>query len=249
MRIALKIGYDGTIFDGFARQKGKNTVEGEILRILKKSKLIKEIKDAKFQYAARTDKGVSAIANVISFNCKGNVLRVFDKSKKIWIFGYAYVDENFNPRYCKSKKYRYYVYDKGYDIEKMIEVVKIFEGEHDFAYFVKDKKRTIAKIDKIEVSLGKIIKFDFEAKFFLWNQIRRIMSAVLGAGEGKYDMEEIKRTLERKERGNFGLAPAENLMLLDIKYDFDFIPFTHTKFMIKNEIFKDIDYFCRKNIA
>ncbi|MEM1514380.1 MAG: tRNA pseudouridine(38-40) synthase TruA [Candidatus Thermoplasmatota archaeon] len=241
MRIALKIGYDGTIFDGFARQKGKNTVEGEIIKILKKSKLVKDIKDARFQYAARTDKGVSAIANVISFNCKGNALRVFENSKKIWIFGYAHVDENFNPRHCKKKRYRYYVYDKGYDIKKLVEAARIFEGEHDFAYFVKDRKRTIAKIDKIEISIGKIIKFDFEAKFFLWNQIRRIMAAILSVGEGKYSLDSIKKSLEKKERINFGLAPAENLILIDIKYDFDFIPFIQPRFLIKNEIFKDIN--------
>jgi tRNA pseudouridine38-40 synthase len=243
MRIALKIGYDGTIFDGFARQKGKNTVEGEIIKILKKSGLVKDIKDARFQYAARTDKGVSAIANVISFNCKGNAIRVFENSKKIWVFGYAYVDENFNPRYCKSKRYRYYVYDMGYDIKKMIEAVKIFEGQHDFAYFVKDRKRTVAKIDKIEVYKGKIIKFDFEAKFFLWNQIRRIMASILEVGKGRYEIEDIKKSLEKKERINFGLAEPENLILIDIRYDFDFIPFTQPKFLIKNEIFNDIKYF------
>ncbi|MBC7081761.1 MAG: tRNA pseudouridine(38-40) synthase TruA [Thermoplasmatales archaeon] len=240
MRIALKIGYDGTLFNGFARQKGKETVEGEILKILKKSKIVKDIKEAKFQYAARTDRGVSAIANVISFNCRGNALRIFENSRRIWIFGYAYVDENFNPRHCKSKRYRYYVYDRGYDIKKMIEAVKIFEGEHDFAYFVKDKRRTISRIDKIEVIKGKIIKFDFEGKFFLWNQIRRIMAAVLGVGEGKYDIEDVKKALKKEERINFGLAKPENLILIDIKYDFEFIPFIQPDFLIKNEIFKDI---------
>ncbi|KAA0001057.1 MAG: tRNA pseudouridine(38-40) synthase TruA [Thermoplasmata archaeon] len=237
MRIAIKIGYDGTKFYGFARQPNRRTVEGEIIRRLRKAKIIGE--DANFQYAARTDRGVSAFENVIAFNCKGDAVNVLKNMDDIWLTGYAIVDKNFNPRYCKKKIYRYYLYNKGYDISRMKKAVKLFEGKHDFSYFAKrDGRNPVMKIDRVSVKGRKIIKFDFEGKYFLWNQIRRIMGAIIKAGKGA-DIEKIKEVLEKKKRINFGLAPAENLVLLHIEYNFSFTPIIPEKLMIKKEIFKD----------
>jgi tRNA pseudouridine38-40 synthase len=241
MRIAVKIGYDGSKFYGFAMQPDKRTVEGEILKMLKKTKIIKDRKEAKFQYAARTDRGVSAIGNVIAFNCKGNAIKVLQGIKDIWIIGYAYVNEDFNPRHCINKIYRYYLYDDGFDIEKLKEAAMLFKGEHDFSYFARiDARNPVRKIDKVSVKRrGRIIKIDFVGKSFLWNQIRRIMAAVIKAGKGEIGKEEIMDSLSKKRRINFGIAPAENLVLLDIKYDFEFYPLLTEEIFIKGEFFTD----------
>lgn len=236
MRIAIKIGYDGTRFYGFAKQPDRRTVEGEIIERLKKTKVL----NGKIQYAARTDRGVSAFGNVIAFNCKGNAIKVLENIQDIWLVGYAEVEEGFNPRYCRKKIYRYYLYNENYDLGKIREAIKLFEGEHDFSYFArKDGRNPVMKIDKITMKGKEILKFDFEGKYFLWNQIRRIMAAIIKAGRGEASKEEIKKTLEKKERINFGLAPAENLVLIDVKYDFKFIPLYPKNLAIKREIFKD----------
>ncbi|HEC76056.1 MAG TPA: tRNA pseudouridine(38-40) synthase TruA [Thermoplasmatales archaeon] len=242
MRIAFKIGYDGSKFNGFAIQPDKKTVEGEIIKILKKTKIIESREKACFQYGARTDKGVSAIGNVISFNCKGNALKIMENLEDIWIFGYANVNEKFNPRHCKKKIYRYYLYDEGYNIEKMIETCSLFEGKHDFSNFARiDGRNPFRKIDKIKLKKrGNIIKIDFEGKSFLWNQIRRIMAVVIKAGEEKIEYEEIRNALNKKIKKSYGIAPAENLVLLDIKYDFNFIQTFSKKILIKHEFFTDI---------
>lgn len=247
MRIALKIGYDGSRFSGFAIQPDKITVEGEIIKILKKTKIIESREKARFQYGARTDKGVSAIGNVISFDCRGDVVKIMEKLDDIWVFGYASVNEKFNPRYCKKKTYRYYLYDEGYDIERMRRVCSLFEGEHDFSNFARiDGRNPVRKIDRISLKKrGDIIKIDFEGKSFLWNQIRRIVSAIIKAGEGKVELEEIENALNKKIKKSFGISPAKNLVLVDIKYDFNFIPTLSKKILIKKEIFTDMVAFHR----
>ncbi|RLF51352.1 MAG: tRNA pseudouridine(38-40) synthase TruA [Thermoplasmata archaeon] len=240
MRIAIKIGYDGTKFNGFAVQPNKKTVEGEILRILKKTKIIEDRKKARFQYAARTDKGVSAFGNVIAFDAKGNAVEVLKSLEDIWVFGYANVKENFNPRNCIEKIYRYYVYDNGYNYKKLKEALNLFKGEHDFSNFAKlDGRNPVRKINDIKVRKAKnIIKIDFIAKSFLWNQIRRIMASVLKVAKEEIEIEEIKEALEGKKR-NFGLAPAKNLVLLDVKYNFGFKNLLPSEIFIKREIFTD----------
>lgn len=241
MRIAIKIGYDGTKFDGFAIQPNKRTVEGEILKLLIKTKIIEDRKKAKFQYAARTDKGVSAFGNVIAFNCKGNAVKVLQNMKDIWVFGFAEVDEKFNPRKCIEKIYRYYLYDDGYNLNIIKQTLALFKGKHNFSNFARlDGRNPIREIKKIKIrKKGKIIKIDFIAQSFLWNQIRRIMAAVIKAGKGEIDLQEIENALKCNIKKNFGLAPAENLVLLDVKYNFDFNKFLPWQVCIRKEIYAD----------
>lgn len=241
MRIAIKIGYDGSLFDGFAMQPNKKTVEGEILKRLRKSKIIKDRKKDRFQYASRTDKGVSAFGNVIAFNSKGNAIKVLEGMEGIWIFGYKFVSENFNPKRCKSKIYRYYLYDDGYDIEKLNKCAKLFEGEHNFSNFARlDGRNPVRKIDKVRViKEGEIIKIDFIGKSFLWNQIRRMVSAMIKVGKNEADVNDVKKALYCKEKKNFGVAPAQNLVLYDIKYDFEFEKVLPREILIKRCMMND----------
>jgi len=240
VRHAIKIGYDGKYFNGFATQPDKKTVEGEILKRLIKSKLINGRKDARFQYAARTDKGVSAFGNVIAFDSKGNPLKVLDSMENIWITGYASVDKNFNPRYARYRIYRYYLINKGYDIKKMRMAAKLMEGEHDFSNFSKrDGRKTIRKLDKIIIKGRKILKIDFFAPSFLWNQVRRMVAALVMVGRGEAGVDSIKNALNGK-RTNFGIMPSKNLVLLDVVYEnVDFEPRVPDEIIIKREIYKD----------
>ena len=64
---------------------------------------------------------------------------------------------------------------------------------------------------------------DFYAQTFLWNQIRRIVSAIQKMGIGKIEKEQIIEALHNpNKKDDFGLAPAEPLFLRDIVYDFEF---------------------------
>lgn len=241
MRVAVKIGYDGERFHGFALQPGKRTVEGEILERLKKTRAIRGRREARFQYASRTDRGVHALGNVIAFNCNGDAAKILGDMKDIWVFGTAVVDDAFNPRHCRSKTYRYYVPGKELDHRKMVQAASLFKGEHDFSGFARlDGRNPVRKIEKITVkNRGDVITIDVEGKSFLWNQVRRMVAALIRAGTEETIVDEIREVLEGKKQGNFGVAPAENLVLLDVAYDFSFDIRIPDRINIKRMFFTD----------
>ena len=64
--IALKIAYLGWDFHGFASQETvENTIEGHLFSALIKTRLIKDKVTANYSRCGRTDKGVSAFAQVV----------------------------------------------------------------------------------------------------------------------------------------------------------------------------------------
>ena len=229
MRIALKFSYDGRNFYGFARQPGLKTIEGEILKILKETGYIIGPRESEFRYASRTDKGVSAVGNVIAFNTDKETNEIFDQintNKDIIFYGIKKVDDDFYPRHAKKRIYRYYLKNDVYDIDKIIKTSSIFTGEHDFTNFarIEEGKKPVRKIDNIIIcNESDYILIDFYAQTFLWNQIRRIISAIEKSTKGKISDEEIKDALDSPEKKvDFGVANAENLILLDVIYDFNF---------------------------
>ena len=73
-KVALKVAYIGTDFHGFQRQPDFKTVEGELIDALKNANLIDNPKDSGYAIAGRTDRGVHALGNVISFRTPEEVI-------------------------------------------------------------------------------------------------------------------------------------------------------------------------------
>ncbi len=111
MRYALKFAYSGKNFYGYARQPTLKTVEGSILKILVRKGIIEDTKKSVLRSASRTDKGVSSLGNVISFNSSFNEEDILDslskESDNIIFYGVQKAPKNFNPRFAKSRQYRY----------------------------------------------------------------------------------------------------------------------------------------------
>lgn len=231
MRIALKFAFDGRNFYGYARQPDLRTVEGELIKALIKYGFIEDTKDSIFRVASRTDKKVSAFGNVIAFNTndsKKNILqKLSDEFEDIVIFGIYEVDSEFNPRHAIYRHYRYYLDTKDLDLDKIISASSAFTGEQNFTNFarIESFRDPVRIIDNIIFSKsGNFVLIDFYAQTFLWNQIRRIISALLKIGNGKIEKQEIIEALCNPDKPvDFGLAPADPLILIDIVYDFDFI--------------------------
>ena len=230
MRIALKFGYNGQNFYGFARQPNLKTVEGKIIEILKETNYIINPSDNQFRYASRTDKGVSALSNIIAFNTEKKDDKIFNEinlDKNIIFYGIQKVDADFFPRYAKHRTYRYYLQNRDYDVEKIMSASKLFVGKHDFTNFAKIEKgknpeRTIENII-INTEKNYFI-INFYAQTFLWNQIRRIVSALEKIGKNALDSIDIKYALENPDdKKDFGVISAEPLILMDVSYDFEFI--------------------------
>ncbi|MBR4685693.1 MAG: tRNA pseudouridine(38-40) synthase TruA [Candidatus Methanomethylophilaceae archaeon] len=224
-RVAVKIAYLGEGFNGSQIQPSGRTVESEVLdKLITVSKLTPEELDLKF--SSRTDKGVNALGNAICFNSvfthNTTLLKALNAvGGDIYFRSVCEVPEDFNVRYATSRVYRYILPSEGLDIDLAMECADIFLGEHDFARFCKpDNKPTVTKVDRIDIDVqGNIMILEFEARFFLWNMIRRIVAAIESVAKGIHDMDDVHRALDDLEEINFGVSRPDALTLVDVNYD------------------------------
>jgi tRNA pseudouridine38-40 synthase len=230
MRFAIKFAYDGRNFHGYARQLKLQTIEGNLIRFLVKKGIIEDTKESVFRSASRTDKNVSALANVASFNSdmtQKNIFQIIvNEPSPILFYGIKTVGPDFNPRYANMRHYRYYLKKEKLDFDIILKTSASFTGEHDFSNFIRLEsfRNPIRNIENIIFShYHNYLVIDFYAQTFLWHQIRRIISALIKVGSGKIDKENIVKALELPdEEVDFGLAAPEPLVLMDIIYDFEF---------------------------
>lgn len=226
MRVALKIAYDGRGFAGHQRQPDARTVEGECLRALKSARVFSDEREAFFRSASRTDRGVSAIGNVIAFESAFPpevALGLFDdRARGVWAWAHALVPDSFHPRHAEERWYRYHIPER-LPLEQLREASSLFAGEHDFRSFTSDPPRGPFAIGRIDVARrGDATVLDVRARSFRRGMVRRIVSALLAYAQGETTLEEIREVLQGARR-DFGTVPAEPLVLMDVRYD---IPFT-----------------------
>ncbi|WP_456394037.1 tRNA pseudouridine(38-40) synthase TruA [Thermococcus sp.] len=227
MRIALKIAYDGSKFYGFQRQPDVRTVEGELLKAIRKLGVIGDPREAGFQGASRTDRGVSAFFNVVAFNTENPKLAVprilNHQLRDVWVLGIAEVPEDFHPRfYARGKTYRYYLPDEGFDIDSMRDCGCLFIGEHNFSNFARLErgKNPVRRITNLRImKQNDITVIEISGESFLWEMVRRIVTALKLCGLGILGMNEIREMLELKVKRKLPPAPAENLVLWKIEYE------------------------------
>ncbi len=151
------------------------------------------------------------------------------------------VDEKFHSRLsCKKKTYRYIINNSKYgtaiyrnlethipqklNVNKMIEAVKYFEGEHDFKAFKSSgtsSKSSVRTIYKAEVKQmpNERIYIELTGSGFLYNMVRIISGTLVDVGLEKIAPEKIKDIIESKDRGQAGktLQP-QGLYLLRVEY-------------------------------
>ncbi len=227
MRVALKIAYDGRSFYGHQRQPDVRTVEGECLAALKSAKIMADPAAAFFRSASRTDRGVSAVGNVIAFNTAlrpNAVLGAFnDKARGVWAWAYAEVPESFHPRHAVERWYRYHLLDP-LPMESLRAAASVFEGEHDFRWFTSDPPAGPFVIRCVRVAqVGEARTIDVWARSFRRGMVRRIVAALVAHASGDADLDTIRACLQG-ERHDFGMAPAEPLVLMDVVYEVPFTP-------------------------
>ncbi|SCV99995.1 LAFE_0B07096g1_1 [Lachancea fermentati] len=214
--IALRFAYLGWNYNGLAIQKEPTplpTVEGTILEAMNKAKLVPSMvpQEYNFSRCGRTDKGVSAMNQVISLRVRSNLTddEQIDPTNDhkeipyINILNQLLPDDirvsavclrppkNFDARFsCKHRHYKYLFNKSGLDIDVMREAAKLYEGEHDFRNFCKldgskqitNYKRTIMKAQILHVD-GDIYCFDLIGSAFLWHQVRCMMAILFLIGQ------------------------------------------------------------------
>ncbi|KAJ4850522.1 hypothetical protein Tsubulata_029818 [Turnera subulata] len=164
--VALKVMYFGQRFYGFSSEAQMDpTVESEIFKALQKTMLlIGDKKEIQYSRCGRTDKGVSAVGQVIALflrsklkqsgtnnNTIGRIVeeqqdgeidyvRVLNRvlPKDIRIMGWSPVPTDFSARFsCLSREYKYFFWSDNLNILDMETAGKKFVGEHDFRNFCK----------------------------------------------------------------------------------------------------------------
>lgn len=225
MRVALKIAYDGRSFYGHQRQPEARTVEGECLRALRAARILSDPREAFFRSASRTDRGVSAIGNVIVFDAALRpeaVLGAFNgRAHDVWAWAYAAVPDAFHPRHAEERWYRYHVVDPP-PMGSLRASARVFQGEHDFRWFTSDPAQGPMILREIAVAnTPGMVTIDFRARSYRRGMVRRIVAAMLAHGRDEIRMEDIEAALAGV-RHDFGIAAAEPLVLMDVRYAFNF---------------------------
>jgi len=225
VRYALKIAYDGTRFSGSQRQPQVRTVDGECLFVLRKVGAIEGPKESRYQSASRTDAGVSAVGNVIAFNTdisKRALPGSFNSAARdVWALGMAVVPDDFNARGARQRWYRYHL-PGNLDLDRAKTAAELFEGTNDFRWFTRERANTVKTIDSIRLTRAEdFIRMDVRGQSFLWGLIRRIAACVSSYCLGGIELKRIEKVLAG-EKGDFGLAPPEPLVLVDVDYGFEF---------------------------
>jgi len=222
----MKFGYDGATFHGLARQPGLRTIEGEVVKALSGAYAVRDIRTSRFQSASRTDRGVSALGNVVAFDSSLEpiaTIRAFNrKARGVWAWAVAEVPPSFNPRHARERWYEYCL-PGTHDEDRLAEALRAFVGEHDFANFTRGRERSVLKIDSACARRkSSSIILEFRAPRFAWNLVRRFVAAALYVESGAGSVRDLERALEPGTRSDFGLASPQPLVLVDVLYDFPF---------------------------
>lgn len=241
--IKVVVEYDGMDYFGFQRQPGRRTIQGELESAL--TRIIKET--IRVCGAGRTDAGVHALGQVISFKTGGTI-----PTKKIVAAlnsvlpadivarDAVEVSDEFHARYsAKSRIYKYvilndeipsavsgrFVWHVPYELNEveMGRAAEALLGVHDFKSFSaagSDTPHHIREIKRLSVHRsGKLVVFEIEANAFLHSMARIIVGTLIDVGQGRLEPKDITRILKAKDRRLAGkTAPPSGLSLMEVTY-------------------------------
>jgi tRNA pseudouridine38-40 synthase len=241
----VTLAYDGTDFYGFQRQARARTVQNEFEKILKKLGW----KDNSILAAGRTDAGVHASGQVITFSLdwkhSSESLRNAINAHLPFDTAAVHVDEvhiGFNPRYdALARKYIYRIYCQevsnpllaryawqvwpAVDLQFMQKAAGLLIGEHDFALFGKPFKKNGTTIRKVISADWSRLKeghylFCIIANAFLYHMVRRLVFLMVRIGQGRILTRDFGEELKVKTRNILpGIAPACGLVLAQVMYE------------------------------
>lgn len=242
MKLKAVIAYHGGKFHGSQVQNDKYTVANAILKALKKFNI-----ETQIDFSGRTDRGVHATYQVISFDVETSIWshkidllkNILNKALDGSIFfkSIEIVDDTFHARYsAKQRVYRYLITNKqttpfnddlityidSIDYDILRNATKEFVGTYDFEYFSKSNpqiKSTIRTMyDARFYKYKDIYVFKFEANGFLRSQIRVMVGFLLAISKGKLSVEDLKNQLQKKGQVHNRPAPSNGLYLSKVKY-------------------------------
>lgn len=241
--VKVVVEYDGTDYFGFQYQPNVPTVQEELEKAL--AKIVKE--QVTVYGSGRTDAGVHATGQVISFRTEGTVpverLCVAMNAllpRSIAAVVAEEVEQEFHARYAaKSRLYSYRILNRELrsafwgryswlvarplDVEAMREGARWLLGVHDFSSFscaARDDGSPIRRMDVSDVRReGESVIVEVRANAFLRSMVRAIVGTLVEVGLGKRHSSEMREILEARDRRRAGkTAPPQGLCLVEVEY-------------------------------
>jgi tRNA pseudouridine38-40 synthase len=238
--LKLVLAYDGTDFRGFARQPGARTIQGVLEDSL--GRVLGSV--PRISVAGRTDAGVHAEGQVVSFTGEADPQRV-ERALNGMLGPEVVVQASLAPagfdarRSARAREYRYRLrttalpdpftaryewYRPGtYAVARMRRAARDLEGEHDFTSFCKSPKvpaSPIRRLDRLGVRrVGALLEFRARASGFLHQMVRSLVGTLVAVGEGRMEPEAMSEVLEARSRAAAGpMAPPHGLTLVRVIY-------------------------------
>ena len=243
-RYRLIIEYDGTPFVGWQRQANALSVQQVVEEAIAKM----SGETVAIQAAGRTDAGVHALGQVVSFDLGKpwdpfkvrEALNFHTKPYPIAIIEAEAVTDDFEARFSAiGRHYEYRILNRRgraalddcrvwhcpvpLDADAMHQAAQLILGKHDFTTFRAAEcqaKSPEKTLDRLDVSReGEIIVARASARSFLHSQVRSMVGSLKLVGEGKWTPRDFRAALDAKDRSRCGpLAPPDGLYLVKVDY-------------------------------
>ena len=235
MRYRARVEYDGTDFAGFQVNPGTRTVQGVLEAAL--ARLGNGV-EQRVDGAGRTDAGVHARGQVISFTYAGRISetelgRALDAllPPDLSVDDVRRASAGFNPRFAaRYREYRYTVWNgprsplrertalgvrTPLDTAAMARAGSAFIGRHDFGAFGATDRSPVRTVTMVRVRReGRLVTIDVRADSFLRGMVRRIVAVLLEVGLGNTDDGTVRAALAGPGPALSGAAaPAKGLCL------------------------------------
>ncbi|MEO7221589.1 MAG: tRNA pseudouridine(38-40) synthase TruA [Devosia sp.] len=243
-RYKLILEYDGTPFSGWQRQADQLSVQQVIEAAIEKM----SGERATIQAAGRTDSGVHALGQVVSFDLSRDwdpfkireALNFHTKPHPVAIIEAATVPDTFEARFSAiARHYEYRILNRRarpaledwrvwhcpieLDAEAMHAAAQLILGKHDFTTFRAAECQTKSPektLDRLDVSReGEMIVVRASARSFLHSQVRSMVGSLKLVGDGKWTPRDFRAALDARDRSRCGpLAPPDGLYLVRVDY-------------------------------
>jgi len=242
-KFVLVIEYDGTRYHGIQWQAGLPTIQAELEQAIKRFCG----HSSRIMVASRTDAGVHAKGQVVSFWAKSTIDTMtlvkalnYYLPRDIAVKTACKPSDDFNVRGdALSREYRYYILNtntrspfsqrfalfvpKTLNVEAMNEACNLIQGEHDFVSFVTvldEGRSTVRNIYEAHINReGDLVVFRVVANSFLTHQVRNITGLLIRLGLGKINLDAFRAIMLARRSGLAGpTSPARGLCLTKVKY-------------------------------
>ncbi len=241
--VKLIVEYDGTRYAGWQRQPDQPTIQEAIETAIRQLTQV----SLSVVAAGRTDAGVHALGQVVSFRIQKNW------SAHEWVKGMnarlpddiavrsaALMPDEFHARYAaKGKLYQYRILnrperpalDRAYvwhvhkplAIDPMRQAAALLVGPHDFSSFegtLTDNEDPICRLERLAITHHEhFVIIEAYADRFLKHMVRNIVGTLVEVGAGNRTATNLQEVLSAKDRTKAGrTAPPQGLCLMRVDY-------------------------------